>query len=75
MADTSDDEPIAKRKRTQPMNTAARYDAIVRHRMKRETISPSKADETYDETVEIVAQQSAQHKSSAFTIAVSLENE
>ena len=36
MADTSDDEPISKRRRLQPTPTAERYDAIVRHRMKKQ---------------------------------------
>ena len=52
MTDTSDDEPIAKKRRTQPKTTAERYDAIVRHRLKRESEYPANAN-TKGEDVEI----------------------
>ena len=44
MADTSDDEPIAKKRRVQPMRTAERYDAIARHRLKTETAYQNNAN-------------------------------
>ena len=40
MTESSDDEPIVKRLCKRPMSTAERYDAIARHRMKRETMYP-----------------------------------